>query len=204
MITEGRTGPQVSGDGVISALRAGRTGELIVSELQGRYYEASRRGGIFGASSQALVTTTVGLATTYTGLCVTNPIGSLVSLAMLKATVMQSVIQAVQVQAFAIAAGSNKVTQVTQTTPITPYSTLLGSGNTSAALAASAVTLPTAPVYAVPLGNTGAATVNNTGIIVDLGGSIVLLPGSYIMFVTPTQASVAGMWFSMMWSEQAL
>ena len=204
MIIEGRVGAQNLKDGSQGPLRMGFGGEQVVSELKGRYAEMARRGQIFGASSQAVVTTTVGTATTYTGLVVANPVGSTVTVELLKATVMQSVIQATQIEAFALGVGSNKVTQVTHTTPITPYSTLVGSGATPVALADSAATLPTTPVYAMPLGNTSTATANNTGIIVDIEGSIILLPGAYAMFLTPTQASVAGMWFSMMWAENPL
>lgn len=42
--------------------RAGQQGDLIVSELHGHYYEQNYRGKVFNAATQALVTTTVGLA----------------------------------------------------------------------------------------------------------------------------------------------
>ena len=42
---------------------------------------------------------------------------------------------------------------------------------------------------------------NGTGTVIDLEGSIILPPGGYACWVTPAQASVAGMWFSFNWIE---
>ena len=64
--------------------RAGNMGEQIISELHGRYYETSYRRALFNAANQAAATTTVGLATTYTGLCLSNPVGSPVNLVLNK------------------------------------------------------------------------------------------------------------------------
>lgn len=49
--------------------------------------------------------------------------------------------------------------------------------------------------------NTAAATTNGPGSVVDLEGSVILIPGAYALWVTPGQASVAGMWFSFQWEE---
>lgn len=181
--------------------RAGNLGDLIVSQLHGRYYEQTVRGNTFFVASQAVATSTVGLATTYTGLCLSNPVGSTVNLVLTKASIMQSVIQAVQVEAYALATGYNATTNVTHTTPATPQTTLIGSGLTAIAKADTAATLPTAPVYAVFVQNTATATANGPGSVIDLEGSIILKPGAYIAWVTPAQASVAGMWYSFMWEE---
>lgn len=182
--------------------RAGRQGDLIVSELQGRYYEQTFRNNRFYAATTALVTTTVGLNTTYTGLVLSNPITSVVNLALDKASMMQSVLQSTQVEAYAIATGFNSATNVTHTTPVAPKSCLIGSGKTPVALADVSATLPTAPLYTMFVTNTGTATADSTGIqVVDFEGSIILPPGGYALWVTPAQASVAGMWFSFQWTE---
>lgn len=182
--------------------RYDRYGGKLVTELMGRYYENVARGNTYWAASQAVATTTVGLATTYTGLCLSNPIGSGKNLAILIAAVNQSVIQATQVEAYALATGSNLTTNVTHTTPATVQTALVGAlANNSVAKVDTAATLPTAPLYTLPLTNTASATVNSAGLVAEVAGSIVLAPGGYACFVTPAQASVAGMWFSFSWAE---
>lgn len=202
---QGLVGPASTtslGVGTTPILRAGQLGELIVQELHGRYYETNYRSNMFYAATTAVVTTTVGLATTYTGLCLSNPVNSTVNLVIDQASMMQSVIQSTQVEAYALATGFNGSTNVTHTTPVTPKSCLVGSSAVPNALADVSATLPTAPLYTMFITNTGTATADSTGNqVVDIGGSIILKPGAYICWVTPAQASVAGMWFSFHWEE---
>lgn len=172
-----------------------------VSELRARYYAATKDGAMFNVASQAVATTTVGLATTYTGLVLVNPTTSTVDLVLNKVSVMQSVIQSANVEAFAIATGFNSTTAVTLTVAATPQSQRVGSGLVAQAKAATSATLPTAPLYNTFLQNTASATTNGNGGVWDMEGSIILPPGAYACFVTPAQASVAGMWFSFSWDE---
>lgn len=199
-------GPQqnpISAQPVIA--RAGCQGDTIVSELHGRYYEQTFRGNMFSASVQAVATTTVGLATTYTGLVISNPVTSSINMILNKVSLMQSVIQSTQVEAFAIAVGFNATTNVTHTTPLTTRSNKIGSGLVSVGLADISATLPTAPFYHTFVSNTATATQNSAGALVDdLEGSIILPPGGYALWVTPAQASVAGMWFSFNWEETSV
>jgi hypothetical protein len=182
--------------------RYGRYADGLVSEYNARYYQATKDGMCFTAATQALVTTTVGLATAYTGLVLSNPITSPVDIVIVQASMMQSVIQATQVEAFALATGFNSATNVTHTTAVAPKSSLIGSGLTGYGLADVSATLPTAPFYDTFVTNTGTATADSTGVqVVDIAGSIVLKPGGYVLWVTPAQASVAGMWFAFKYFE---
>lgn len=202
MLNQLQVGAQNSSDGVNVIARAGKQGDAIVSELHGRYYEGTYRGKRFHVATQALVTTTVGLATTYTGLVLCNPITSPVNLVLDKASMMQSVIQATQVEAFAIATGYNVATNVTHTTPVAVRSSMVGQTANGYGVADVSATLPTAPFYDFFVTNTGAATADSTGIqVVDFEGSLILPPGAYALWVTPAQASVAGMWFGFSWEE---
>lgn len=201
----GQVGPQTLADGTgLQPVRQGHFGETVVQDLHGRYYEQSYRGNTFFAASQAVATTTVGLATTYTGLCISNPVGSGINMGILQASLMQSVIQATQIEAYAIATGFNAATNVTHTTPLVTHPCLVGSGKNSSGLADTSATLPTAPFYTLFLTNTATATQNALGVTVDLNSSIVLSPGGYALFVTPGQASVAGLWFGFVWEEVPL
>lgn len=187
-----------------NTLRLGNLCDLIVSELSGPYGEQTYRGNSFSASIQAVATTTVGLATTYTGLCVSNPVASGIVMELNLASVMQSVIQSAQPEAYAIAIGFNATTNVTHTAALTTKSNKVGSGLTSIGLADTSATLPTAPTYHTFVQNTGSATTNGGGAVIDLKGSIILMPGAYVCWVTPAQASVAGLWFSFSWTEKPL
>jgi len=200
----GQVGPQVVTDGSIATLRQGKTSEAIVQELHGRFYEQAYRGNIFSVASQAVATTTVGLATTYTGLVISNPVGSPVNLVLLRATMMQSVIQATQVEAYAIAYGFSASTNVTHTAAATPQPTRIGSGASAYAKADTSATLPVAPLYGEFVSQTSTATAQPTQASIVFDGSTILLPGAYALFVTPAQASVAGLWFSFLWEEVAV
>lgn len=204
-LNQGQVGVQQNTDSTNPlTIRMGKQGDQIVSELHGRYYEQTYRGNVFFVANQAVVTTTVGLATTYTGLCLSNPIGSGKHLVLLKATMFQSVIQATQPEAFGIATGFHASTNVTHTTPVAPRSGLVGAGTTPVALADVSATLPAAPFYDTFVTNTASATVLSTTGIIDFEGSRILIPGAFACWVTPAQASVNGMWFSFSWEEVAL
>jgi hypothetical protein len=194
--------PQYTGGTQSLAQLADRQGGVLASNLNAYYAALALGGKMFSVAIQSVATTTVGLATTYTGLCLSNPVSSTVNLVLTKASMMQSVIQATQVEAYALAFGFNATTDVTHTAALTPQSTYIGSGLTSAARADTSATLPTAPVYGVFVSNTGTATADSTGnMVFDLDGSYVLKPGAYVCWVTPAQASVAGLWFSFQWAE---
>jgi hypothetical protein len=199
-----QVGPQQAGLGAIVAARGGKGAEVSVSELRARYYQTTYDGAGFSVSAQAVLTTSVGLVTTYTGLALVNPINSPVNLILNKCSWMQSVIQSVQPEAVSLAFGFNNVTAVTLTTPATPQSNKIGSGIAAQAKAATSAILPTAPLYSTFVGNTSSATTNGTGGVIDLEGSIILTPGAYAIWATPGQASVAGMWFSYSWEEQPI
>ncbi len=194
--------PAYQAGGATPNLRSGKYGDTIVSALHGRYYEQAYNGNMFCAASQSVATTTVGLATTYTGLVIWNPIGSSINMVLTKVSLMQSVIQSTQVEAYGIATGYSATTAPVQTTTVATQTLKVGSGLTSIGKAASSsTTLPVAPVYTAFLGATGTSAVDSTFNFTDLEGSIVLTPGGFACLVTPAQASVAGIWMSFFWEE---
>lgn len=175
----------------------------MVSELRARYAEQCVRGNQFSGSIVGQVTT-VGLATTYTGLCLSNPIGSGVNLGVTKCGFSFIVAFAAGAH-IGLMTGFNGSTQVTQTTPVTTRSRLFtGAASAAKGLLASAVTLPTAPTVDQIFGSglTGAIT---TGVVVpsyvDLEGSLVLPPGAYAAFYTSTASGAAAGGFSFQWEE---
>ena len=200
-------GPQTLSDGQAGLSRMGKAGEAVVQNLHGYYYEACKRGAVFGGSIVGQVTT-VGLATTYTGLCLSNPITSSVDLVILKAGYAH-LVAFTAASALGLMTGYNATTNVTHTTPVTVRSQkFVGSTGTGSGLLDSAATLPTAPTLNVLFGSglTGAITTAQqaVGSFVDIDGTIILPPGAYCAFYTSTASGTASSAFSLTWEEVAV
>ena len=188
-----------------SNIRFGPTGEVVVQELHGRYYETTARKALFSGANLAGVTTTAGFATTYTGFCLTNPIGSNVNLVLSKVTYGALVAQTAAL-VLGIMTGYNNTTAVTQTTPLVPLGNFAGQP-AGVGLIASSVTLPSAPTRLILLDTllTGAITTSVTGgKVVDLEGSVVLPPGGYAAFYTSAASVASSLAFGGMWEEVSL
>lgn len=207
MLVQGQVGALASTSsiaaGTQASMRQGNMGEQIMSPLHSTYYETNYRRALFNGAIVGQVTT-VGLATTYTGLVLTNPIGSTVNLVLNKVGYAFIVAFAAG-SVVGLMTGYNASTAVTQTTPVTPRSQFFGVGASGTGLLASAATLPTAPTLNTVLaaGLTGAITTAPDGVsgLVDLDGSIILPPGAYCAIYTSTASGAAGGAFSFTWEE---
>ncbi len=207
MLIQGQVGSVASttsiAAGTQTVLRQGNMGDAIASELHGKYYETNYRRALFNGAMVGQITT-VGLATTYTGLCLSNPIGSTVNLVINKVGYAFAVAFAAA-SVIGLMTGYNSGTNVTHTVAVTPRSQFFGVGSSGTALLDSSATLPTAPTLNTILGVglTGAIT-TTPGIgptIVDLDGSIILPPGAYCAFYTSTVSGAASGAFSFQWEE---
>ncbi len=201
MLIQGTVGEVTLSDGVVpvGGVRQGKQGEGIVSELHGRYYETCLRKRMFHVATTALVTTSVGLSTTHTGLCLSNPVGSTVLLAINKISMAQHTINAA-VNMWGISVGYNAATNVTHTTPVAPRSSYFNNLTTPTALADVSATLPTAPTYYAFISDSPTATTNPAPAMIDLEGSLILPAGAYLCTATAA-ASTAGFWASFQWEE---
>jgi hypothetical protein len=184
--------------------RAGQLGDLITSELHGRYYETAYRRALFNAANQAATTTSAGLATTYTGLCLSNPVGSSVNLVLNKVG-YSFLVAFAAAAAIGLMCGYNSSTNVTHTTAGTPRSNFFGSGAAGQGLVDTSSTLPTAPVVTHLFGSglTGAITTDPvvSGELVDLEGGLILPPGAYAAIYTSTASGTSGFLGSFQWEE---
>ena len=203
MFNEGLVGVQNNPDSTRVAARMGKQGDQIASELHGSYYEQTYRGNVYSGSITGQVTT-VGLATTYTGLCLSNPISSQVNLSIINVGVGFLV-------AFSAAAtiglmtGYNITTNVTHTAAVTPRNQkFVGVAGTGTGLLDSSATLPTAPTLNMILGAglTGAIT-TQTAVYssFDISGQLILTPGAYCAIYTSTASGAASGAFSFTWEE---
>lgn len=155
---------------------------------------------IFVASTQAGVATSTGLSTTQTGITLTNPFGSGKTLVLLQFT--GAVTTATGGAAgLVLAANVNpNAAAVTQTTPLTTRAANLGVTKAATGLAASAVTLPAAPVvvrsYQLAV---AASSITPAAIRDDINGALCVAPGCAVSINSITTA-VTGIW-SIVWEE---
>jgi hypothetical protein len=155
-------------------------------------------GNTFSVANQAVVSTTAALATTFTGLALTNPAGSRVLLVMKKFTCSQVAVGAAGAVGLmggtGVAAGS-----------LTPISRYIGSATASKATASAGATIST-PILIETFGSLGSVATNgyglNDGLNVELDDSIIVPPGSFVASYT-TAATTNALIFSFVWEEVA-
>jgi len=171
-----------------------------MSQLETYVGNGSRE--IFVASTQAGVATSTALSTTQTGITLTNPAGSGKTLVLLQLRGAVSVAPA-GASPLVLAANVNPIAAaVTQTTPLTVRPANLGLTKTGAGLAASAVTLPAAPVVVRSVqGPVAASSVTPAAVSDDINGALSVSPGCAISLSSLTTA-VTGVW-SIVWEEVA-
>lgn len=205
MLSQGQVGPVANtSDGIAVPLRAGKLGEQIVSALHGRYYEQVYRRNVFNAANQAGATTSVGLATTYTGLVLSNNVGNGVNLVVLKVGIAFPVAVAAGL-VYGLMVGYNGSTSVTHTTPSTTLRNSFLGGASAVGTVDTAATLPTAPTVSHIFGAIGTAAITAPATLppsfYDLEGSIILPPGGYCAIYTSAASGSSGMFGSFTWEE---
>ena len=173
-------------------------GELIVSQ-GGKYRVATEAGRVYSVANQAVVNITAGLAATYTGLALCNPVGSGKNFAILGIGIAAVIAVPTANCVFGIMSGGGVSAA---TAVIVPKNRLLG-GAASVAHVDSAVVFTEAPVLDQLFGawHTGAVTTGLTpGFSVDLEGSIIVPPGYH---VSPYASAInnATFMFSWLWEE---
>lgn len=191
------TGPQIAGDNVLIAPRAGKMGDTICSDLHGKYYEQVYRGNVFGAANQAAVTTTAGLATTFTGFAVANPATSGVNLVLLRYSVAQ--VAAAVASAIGLMSGAGAAAGA-----LTVVNRKIGVSTPASATTASAGATIATPVLIETYGQAGSVATTSygtgPGLVVDLAGSIIVPPGNFVASYT-TAACTSAFVFALTWEE---
>lgn len=194
-----------SGTGVgTQPLRQAYDATTVTMDGHARFQEAVLRGNVFVASNQAAQALSIALSTTQTGFTLTNPAGSGKLLVVWQASIALATAPA-GVSTLVWAANVNTVAAaVTQTTPLTVRNANLGIAGVGAGLAASAVTLPAAPVVVRPVGGGPVATgsVTAPSVVDPIDGSIVLQPGTALSLSALTTA--ISVICSMTWEEVTL
>lgn len=197
-LSQGIIGVQNGADGSTPiTVRLGQQGDQIASALHGDHYEQVVRGNVFSVNTQGTaVTTTAALATTWTGLGISNPAGSGKNLVLLKFSATQFAVGAAAT--IGILGGIGVLAA-----SLTPQSRLIGGGQVSIANASAGATIST-PLLIQTFGSVGSLATTGygleNGIYVDINGAIVVPPGSFIGTYTSIVTTTA-LNFGFVWEE---
>lgn len=206
MLLEGRVGEITAAAGSTNELVTGVKGDLIMSQLSGRYYEAAKAGRLMTAANQAGVVTVVGLTTTYTGLSLANPVGSGIDVVLHRVGVGFIVAQPTTGAIVALEAGYNATTDVTHSVASTTLRNCYLGGAAPAAKVDTGSTLPTAPTLIESFGSVLTEAITGSSVqpaySFDLGGYLILPPGGYCAVYTTIASGAASMVASLMWEER--
>lgn len=208
----------LSFNGATTGGRAGQQRDAWYSSRHGSLYSATYgtptlgttaavAGAVFSASNATTTTLTVGLATTYTGICLSNPAASTVNLAVRKVGIAISATTVAN--AFGLATGWSAAGVVTHTTPITGIlANYIGAATASGSVALAAAsqakvdaacTLVGTPLYSLFL--SGAAATSVFGGLFSVDDGIIIPPGGWCAVVGT--GGTTGFWGTFNWEELA-
>lgn len=168
-----------------------------------RDYTASYLQTVGMASNQAGVTTSAGLATTYVGLCLSNPVNSGKNLVPLSIAGLINVATGAPL-AVGLITGFLAGGITAHTTALTVGTTFPGSGAAAGlvGLADSACTLVGSPIWSkwvLEIANAGVGGFNIDGGL----GQLILPPGAYLAIGTSVAGPASGFLGSITWAEEA-
>ena len=188
-----------------------------VTDAQGAVYELARHGADYGitynggsywAANQSGVTTSAGLATTYLGICLSNPAASKTNLAVSRLSAAIIVAPAAVLE-LALIVGFAAGGVTVHTTALTVYSDLIGATasapngtkvGTPVGLVDSACTLVGTPLYYMPLAvNSASAGLFSASL--NLAGSLIIPPGAYVAIGTNVAGPTSGFVGRIGWEE---
>ncbi len=192
-------GQQSSSDGTFVYGRAGKQGDLIESKLHGDLYEQAYRGNLFSVANQAAVTTTAGLATTFTGLAIANPAGSGVNLVIRLFECSQFAVGAAGAVGVMVGAGAAAGSLTVRNAKV--------GGPASATTTASAGATIATPVLERICGSVGSVATTGYGlapaICYDFEGGLIIPPGYYAASFT-SAVTTSALLFGFVWEEVAI
>ena len=214
MLIQTQVGPTSTttsvGPNVQVPIRSGNLGDVIISELHGRYYETTYRRAAFAASAIGITQSSTSVPATtvaFTGAVLVNPVGNSWNMVVNKFNVFHSVAPTAGVIGLAKAGGLTAVASTTS--PSAP-----GTGGVSKFVGGAS---PTGALYTVGTYTfTGTATVdtllNYSGAtlvtttpqassLVDAEGSIILVPGSILSLYLSAASGTSGINVSVGWEE---
>lgn len=222
----GQVGPALLADGVTTQpLRQGRGGDVIVSELHGRFYEQVARGNVYSIGQgavTALSANTITLTATSTPILgVWNPTTSTVNLVILQCALtcyINTFTTPVGAGAF-VWASSTGNTAIS--TGIAPFNrkTLTSAGSQAKGFATTALTgltnntvifeaadfsSPTGQTYGTIVAPTAGTSLGSVGGVQNFDGSLIVPPGGVLALLNTTSTTTMSAVGRLMWEEVPL
>lgn len=157
---------------------------------------------LFAGANQAGATISAALATTYTGLCLSNPAGSGVNLSLLRVSGSLIVAPAAEI-AMGLITGWSAAGIVTHTTALAPRCTFEHSTAPKANLDAACTIVgagTSVPAWARWFNSSPTAT-GIFGFDEDMAGGLIIPPGGYVAIGANVAGPAAGLLGSMLWEE---
>ena len=190
-------GSQSASDGTFLYPRGSKTGATVVTALHGDHYEQTYRGNVFSINTQGTgVTTTAALATTWTGLGLSNPAGSGVNLVLIRFTCSQFAVGAAA--AIGILGGVGVLSAT-----LTPQNRMIGAAGVSKARGSATDTIST-PLLIGTYGQVGSLATTgygmSAGVQIEINGGIIVPPGSFIGSYTSV-ITTSALNFGYVWEE---
>ena len=205
MKAEGRVGAISAVSGSVNPLVTDRMGSLLMAQSMGKYTNAVLKGNVYSGANQAGTTWTDENAAIYTGIALTNPVGSEKQLIILAAGLSQRVAAGGAVIQDIWLSGGSSQSAVTHTTPGTPRNMLLGRPNMAAGLVDVSCTFPAdLEYYLMPLLNANTAAVlptSGTISVVDVDGAIIVPPGAYVAITMFAGGAASSKMGCIVWEE---
>jgi len=206
----GQVGPVVVSDGTTAnGLRQAKSGELMVSEVQARYYEQNYRGNLFSLSvaTAAAITAYTGGAAGTPQIALWNPSGSNRNAIIISANYANVVAASgAGTATWGLYYGPTAaITQSTKTTPV-QGSTLTAGGSVMTGFTNVALTGSTALTNVMPLGAYYWATAASAAVVSSVApafidGMILIPPGSMVA-LGGSAALTSATWIgSLVWIE---
>ena len=183
---------------VVGPTNQGAAGDLFVGQRHGPLYEAAYAKAMMLGANPSGVTLSAALATTYVGLCLSNPAASAVNLILQRAAGVLDVAPAA-LTAIGLIAGYAAGGVTVHTTPLTPLNAFLN-GAAPAATLDSACTLVGTPAWVDWISETPAAT-TVLSFSKDYQGGIIIPPGGYVAIGATIAGPASGFWGSFTWEE---
>lgn len=202
MLLEGTVGPQVLADGSNDAIRQGRSGEIVTTELHGQFYETTRRGNMFMARAVVTAPVIFSTAAGTGGPLLWNGSSSVVAniLAIGYGVTVVTTVAA----ALGLTGNTGQTVAPTATTAIDSVANMY-LGGAGPACSTFRVGTPTAAGgWFMPFSDlhTGALTVDTGGVHwIELNGRVVVPPNSWVSVAASATATTTVAQISMLWEE---
>jgi hypothetical protein len=186
------------GAGAWTAAQLAGSGQLVQGNLHGQKFINTNSGATFSGANQTGATLSAALATTYTGLVLSNPAANTVNLAVGRIAGGIGVAPAAAL-ALGLIVGYAAAGITVHTTPLAPLNQKLNGALPTAKLDAAA-TLVGTPAWSQWIAINTAVTAGYS-FSLDMQGGLIIPPGGYVAIGGNVAGPTLGLFASIEWEE---